>query len=73
MFEKIDEKISKGGQEVISQEKLDEIQQALIDSLKNSIEISTRKGKSDWINEDNCRELIEKLERKESVHIGGPF
>jgi len=73
MFEKPDKKISKGGQEMISQEKLDEIRQAIIDSLKNSIEIYTRKGTSDWINEDNCRELIEKLEQKKPVHIGGPF
>ncbi len=73
MLEGSDKKLFEGGQEMISQEKLDEIRQALIDSLENSIEIYTRKGTEEWINESNCRELIEKLKKKESVRIGGPF
>ncbi len=58
---------------MINQEDLNEIRQTIIDDLKKSIKIYTQNGTSEWINEDNCRKLIKKLERKEPIHIGGPL
>lgn len=62
-----------GGHEMIDQKIIDDIRQALIDSLQESIEIYTHNGTREWVNENNCRELIEKLKAKSPVHIGGLF
>ena len=66
-------KIEKGDREMIDKKVLDKIRQALIDSLENSIKTYTRNGTQEWVNEANCRKLIEELKAKRPIRVGGPF
>lgn len=52
---------------------VDRVRLLLVQSLEESLRVYTQNGTRVWVNEENCRELIQLLRTRSAVKIGGPF
>ncbi|MCX6703075.1 MAG: hypothetical protein NTV02_00055 [Candidatus Zambryskibacteria bacterium] len=64
---------SEGGERMISQEILDKVRLNFIRVIEEAVHTYTENGTKEWVNEENCREVIRRIRDKVPTEVNGPL